>query len=148
MEPFSAPQNYVTNNPREFTQQPNLVLHFCGAWVYRQSKRCIISMHLCVYLLNNQNLYPHLEQNLLSASSSALHSGQISFSASGGGAFRFSPQPEQNTSSSFSFLPHLGHLRTSAGALTGVLFLIGDPHCLQKASSGAFINPHILQGKP
>ena len=37
VEPFSAPQNYVTNHPREFTQQPNLVLHFCGAWVYRQS---------------------------------------------------------------------------------------------------------------
>ena len=39
VEPFSAPQNYVTNHPREFTQQPNLVLHFCGAWVYRQSER-------------------------------------------------------------------------------------------------------------
>ena len=37
VEPFSAPQNYVTNHPRKFTQQPNLVLHFCGAWVYRQS---------------------------------------------------------------------------------------------------------------
>ena len=41
VEPFSAPQNYVTNHPREFTQQPNLVLHFCGAWVYRQSNACI-----------------------------------------------------------------------------------------------------------
>ena len=39
VEPFSAPQNYVTNHPREFTQQPNLVLHFCSAWVYRQSER-------------------------------------------------------------------------------------------------------------
>ena len=38
VEPFSAPQNYVTNHPREFMQQPNLVLHFCGAWVYRQSE--------------------------------------------------------------------------------------------------------------
>ncbi|MBS7398165.1 MAG: hypothetical protein KIG32_07095, partial [Ruminiclostridium sp.] len=37
VEPFSAPQNYVTNHPRRYTQQPNLVLHFCGAWVYRQS---------------------------------------------------------------------------------------------------------------
>ena len=41
VEPFSAPQNYVTNHPREFTQQPNLVLQFCGAWVYRQSNACI-----------------------------------------------------------------------------------------------------------
>ena len=36
MEPFSAPQNYVANYPKELTHTHKLVLHFCGAWVYRQ----------------------------------------------------------------------------------------------------------------
>ena len=38
VEPFSAPQNYVENYSKELTQKPNQVLHFCGAWVYRQSE--------------------------------------------------------------------------------------------------------------
>ena len=37
VEPFSAPQNYVANYPKELTHSTKLDLHFCGAWVYRQS---------------------------------------------------------------------------------------------------------------
>ena len=41
VEPFSAPQNYVANYLKELTQKPNQVLHFCGAWVYRQSESAV-----------------------------------------------------------------------------------------------------------
>ena len=41
VEPFSALQNYVANYSKELTQKPNQVLHFCGAWVYRQSEAAV-----------------------------------------------------------------------------------------------------------
>ena len=53
VEPFSAPQNYVANYSKELTQKPNQVLHFCGAWVYRQSglPRLALSRgSLCLYV--------------------------------------------------------------------------------------------------
>ena len=38
VEPFSALQNYYTETRKKFKQKPKYNLHFCGAWVYRQSE--------------------------------------------------------------------------------------------------------------